>query len=149
MFLPFSPCSKKSLSPSRNIAVSDDLIPERCRHFDFEQCLRYLKSQNTAKQLLYLVASRYKKFTTCGPDSFLLHFQKSLRKYNVGKVLNYIRSFEILDEADCGGANLQRNDIGHDGHRARHDDLQKRTTRILVLNSFAEEDKWVVSVLSR
>ncbi|CAH3155703.1 unnamed protein product, partial [Porites lobata] len=93
--------SKKSLSPSRNIAVSVDSLPERCRHFDFEQCLRYLESQNTAKQLLYQAASRYKKFTTCGPDSFLLHFQKSLRKYNVGKVLNYLRSFEILDEADC------------------------------------------------
>ena len=46
-------------------------------------------------------------------------------------------------------ANLQRNHIRHDGHGARHGDLQKRTTRILVLNSFAEEDKWVVSVLSR
>ena len=100
-FFLFFPCSKKSLSPSRNIAVSVDSLPERCRHFDFEQCLRYLESQNTAKQLLYQAASRYKKFTTCGPDSFLLHFQKSLRKYNVGKVLNYLRSFEILDEADC------------------------------------------------
>ena len=45
--------------------------------------------------------SRYEKFVISGLDSFLLLFQKCLRKHDVEKVLNYLRNFEIMDEADC------------------------------------------------
>lgn len=74
-------------------------IPER--HFDLEQCLRFLESTNSAKQLLNHAVSRYEKFVSSGPDSFLLLFQKSLRSHDVKNILGYLRNFGILDDADC------------------------------------------------
>ena len=75
----------------------------RERHFDLEQCLRFLESKNSEKHGLRLnpAVSRYQKFVINGPDSFLLLFQRSLRSHDVKKVLIYLRNFEILDETDC------------------------------------------------
>ena len=73
----------------------------RKHHVDLDHCLRFLESKNSAKQMLNNAVSRYEKFVISGLDSFLLLFQKSLRKHDVEKVLNYLRNFEIMDEADC------------------------------------------------
>lgn len=66
--------------------------------FDLDRCLRYLESINSPKSV---AVSRYQTFVTSGPDSFLLLFQKCLRRHDVKKILGYLRSFGILDVPDC------------------------------------------------